>query len=200
MANDFQKFEDYFSEVERYYKNGGKLSRKAEEYVQRWETAFAIMQEQRNKAVALKKYQEVMIKSGYVLSDYDVLRDFKNASLIFAPLHVYTKDFLRMVRTEAVMKRMEFLEQKAAEILAEDSKNIQAYERLIKLAQKDDELLIKYNALDVDDPELPNFAKLEMNQININVDKQSSALLQKILKGGAIDLNNFEDGTATETV
>lgn len=200
MANDFQKFEDYFAEVERYYKNGGKLSRKGEEYVQRWETAFAIMQEQRNKSIALKKYQEVMIRSGYVLTDYEVLRDFKNASLIFAPLHIYTKDFLRMVRTEAVIKRMEFLEKKAAEILAEDSKNYAAYERLIKLAQKDDELLIKYNALDVDDPELPNFDKLEMNQININVDKQASALLTKILGGGAIDLNNFEDVEPTEGV
>lgn len=208
--SDLEKIEDDFSMIERYYKHGHRLTKQQQAKVERWEAAFAILRHNKNKAVATKKYKKLMEANGVGLSDTEIYRDFRSASQLFAPMNVYSKDFLRMILTESAMKRIELNQRRARQYfgLVDDSvedstgaktkvtKDLKSYETLMKLIQKDEELIMKINALDSTDPELPNFAKLEMNQITVNIDAANQSILNKILQKGSFDFNDVEDATA----
>jgi hypothetical protein len=93
------------------------------------------------------------------------------------------------VLTDAAMKRNEINERRARKFF-EDGKTAE-YEKLIKLIQKDEELIMKINGLDSSDPDMPDFSKVEMTQININIDSNNSKIFQRILGQGAFDMNEI---------
>jgi len=190
---DIEKIEDSYGNIERYYKNQGRLTKREQELVERWETAWSLLRANRNKIVAQKKYKSLMLSRGIVLSDNDVYRDFRYCVQLFAPISTHTKDFLRLVLTDAAMKRNELNERRARKCYEEG--RIQDYERLVKLIQKDEELIMKINGLDSTDPEMPDFSKVEMTQINVNIDSNNANLFKKILSLGSFDLNQipYED-------
>jgi hypothetical protein len=193
---DLERNEDHFANIERYYKNASKLSKKDQEFCERWETAFALLRTQKNKVVAKKKYKAVMLKRGFVLSDNDVFRDFINAVNMFAPMSVHTKEFIRMTLTESIMARMELQHKRA--IQAYEANDFTNYEKMIKLIQKDEEILIKTNGLDTTDPDMPDFSKVEMTQINVNINSENSKIFQRILGQGAFDMNEITDADEIE--
>ena len=193
---DLEKNEDHFGNIERYYKNAGKLSKKEQELCGRWETAFALLCHQKNKLIAKKKYKALMLKQGIILSDNEVYRDFKNSVDLFAPMSVHTKEFIRMTLTESIMKRMELQHKKARD--SYDKNDIATYEKMIKLIQKDEEILIKTNGIDSTDPDMPDFSKVEMTQINVNIDSNNSRIFSKILGQGAFDMNEIIDADEIE--
>lgn len=193
---DIEKIEDSYGNIERYYKNQGKLTKKEQELVERWETAWSLLRANRNKMVAQKKYKSLMLTQGIVLSDNNVYRDFRYCVQLFAPISTHTKDFLRLVLTDAAMKRNEHNERRA-ELLYEQGK-ISDYERLIKLIQKDEELIMKINGLDSSDPDMPDFSKVEMTQINVNINSTDSKMFAKILGQGAFDMNEITDADEIE--
>ena len=190
---DIEKIEDSYGNIERYYKNQGRLTKREQELVERWETAWSLLRANRNKIIAQKKYKSLMLSRGIVLSDNDVYRDFRYCVQLFAPISTHTKDFLRLVLTDAAMKRNELNERRARKCYEEG--RIQDYERLVKLIQKDEELIMKINGLDSTDPEMPDFSKVEMTQINVNIDSNNANLFKKILSLGSFDLNQipYED-------
>lgn len=193
---DLEKNEDHFSEIEKYYKSTGKLTKKQQELCNRWETAFALLRTQKNKVVAKKKYKAVMLKQGIILSDNDVFRDFNNSINLFAPMSTLTKEFIRMTLTESIMQRMDLQHRKAKE--SYETKDISTYEKMIKLIQKDEEILIKTNGLDSTDPDMPDFSKVEMTQINVNINSTDSKMFAKILGQGAFDMNEITDADEIE--
>jgi hypothetical protein len=186
---DIEKIEDSYGNIERYYKNQGKLTKREQELVERWETAWSLLRANRNKIVAQKKYKSLMLSRGIILSDNDVYRDFRYCVQLFAPISTHTKDFLRLVLTDAAMKRNEINERRARKCYEEG--RITDYERLVKLIQKDEELIMKINGLDSTDPEMPDFSKVEMTQINVNIDSNNANLFKKILSLGSFDLNQI---------
>jgi hypothetical protein len=186
---DIEKIEDSYGNIERYYKNQGRLTKREQELVERWETAWSLLRANRNKIVAQKKYKSLMLNKGIILSDNDVYRDFRYCVQLFAPISTHTKDFLRLVLTDAAMKRNEINERRARKFF-EDGKTAE-YEKLIKLIQKDEELIMKINGLDTSDPDMPDFSKVEMTQININIDSNNSKIFQRILGQGAFDMNEI---------
>jgi hypothetical protein len=186
---DIEKIEDSYGNIERYYKNQGRLTKREQELVERWETAWSLLRANRNKIVAQKKYKSLMLSRGIVLSDNDVYRDFRYCVQLFAPISTHTKDFLRLVLTDAAMKRNEINERRARKCYEEG--RITDYERLVKLIQKDEELIMKINGLDSTDPEMPDFSKVEMTQINVNIDSNNANLFKKILSLGSFDLNQI---------
>lgn len=193
---DLELNDDTFGNIERYYKNAGRLTKKEQEKCFRLETAFAILRHQKNKTIAQKKYKDVMLNHGFALSPTDILRDFRESAMLFAPMQVYTKDFLRMVMTESAMKRIDMQEKKARK--AYEVNSIAEYEKLIKLIQKDEELIMKINGLDSTDPEMPDFSKVEMTQINVSISPENSNLFKRILNQGSFDLNDIEEANETE--
>lgn len=193
---DLEKNEDHFSDIEKYYKSAGKLTKKQQELCNRWETAFALLRHQKNKVVAKKKYKALMLKQGIILSDNDVFRDFINAVNLFAPMSVHTKEFIRMTLTESIMQRMELQHKRA--IKAYECNDFASYEKMIKLIQKDEEILIKTNGIDSTDPDMPDFSKVEMTQINVNIDSNNSRIFSKILGQGAFDMNEIIDADEIE--
>lgn len=207
--SDIEKQEDDFAMIERYYKHGNRLTKRQQEKAERWELAFSILRHTKNKSLASRKYKQLMERQGIALTDADVFKDFKHATQIFAPIGVYSKDFLRMVLTEAAMKRIDMNTKRAAHYFNSEyetdadgkttiinkTKDIKSYETLMRLIQKDEELIMKINALDSTDPELPNFARLEMNQITVNIDSTNQKLLSKIMEKGSFDFNDIEDAT-----
>ena len=186
---DIEKIEDSYGNIERYYKNQGRLTKREQELVERWETAWSLLRANRNKIVAQKKYKSLMLSRGIILSDNDVYRDFRYCVQLFAPISTHTKDFLRLVLTDAAMKRNEINERRARKCYEEG--RITDYERLVKLIQKDEELIMKINGLDSTDPEMPDFSKVEMTQINVNIDSNNANLFKKILSLGSFDLNQI---------
>lgn len=186
---DIEKIEDSYGNIERYYKNQGRLTKREQELVERWETAWSLLRANRNKIVAQKKYKSLMLSRGIVLSDNDIYRDFRYCVQLFAPISTHTKDFLRLVLTDAAMKRNEINERRARKCYEEG--RITDYERLVKLIQKDEELIMKINGLDSTDPEMPDFSKVEMTQINVNIDSNNANLFKKILSLGSFDLNQI---------
>lgn len=188
---DIEKIEDSYSNIEKYYKNQGKLTKREQELVERWESAWALSVAQRNVSVAQKKYKALMLKKGFILSDNDVYRDFRYAKHLFAPIYTHTKDFLRYIITNDAMKRMESNSRKAKAIYA--TNKTAEYERLMKLIQNDAQILMKVNGLDASDPDMPDFSKVEMTQINVNIDANNSKLFAKILGQGAFDMNEISD-------
>lgn len=193
---DIEKFEDAFSNIERYYKNQGRLSKREQELCERWELAFALLRAQKNKVVAQKKYKALMLSKGVILSESDIVRDFRHSIQLFAPISLYTKDFLRMVITESAMKRIDLQQRKARKSF--ESNNLSDYEKMIKLIQKDEEIIMKINALDSSDPDMPDFSKVEMTQINVQISSDNSKIFEKILGKGSFDMNEFEDANEVE--
>ena len=193
---DIEKIEDSYGNIERYYKNQGKLTKKEQELVERWETAWSLLRANRNKMVAQKKYKSLMLTKGIILSDNDVYRDFRYCVQLFAPISTHTKDFLRLVLTDAAMKRNEHNERRARHLFEQGK--ISDYERLIKLIQKDEELIMKINGLDSSDPDMPDFSKVEMTQINVNINSTDSKMFAKILGQGAFDMNEITDADEIE--
>lgn len=185
---DIEKIQDSYGNIERYYKNQGKLTKREQELVERWETAWSLLRANRNKIVAQKKYKSLMLNKGIVLSDNDVYKDFRYCVELFAPISTHTKDFLRLVLTDSAMKRIEINERRARRLYEENK--VSDYERLVKLIQKDEELIMKINGLDSSDPEMPDFTKVQMTQINVNIDSVNNTIFKKILEQGSFDLNH----------
>lgn len=185
---DIEKIQDSYGNIERYYKNQGKLTKREQELVERWETAWSLLRANRNKIVAQKKYKSLMLNKGIVLSDNDVYKDFRYCVELFAPISTHTKDFLRLVLTDSAMKRIEINERRARKLYEENK--VSDYERLVKLIQKDEELIMKINGLDSSDPEMPDFTKVQMTQINVNIDSVNNTIFKKILEQGSFDLNH----------
>jgi hypothetical protein len=207
--SDIEKIEDNFSAIERYYKHGHRLTKKQQELCDRYQIAFMILKHNKNTTIAKKKYKNLMLTNGVILSDNDVYRDFKNAIDLLAPMNSMSNDFIRMTLTEGALRRIEMNQRRAAYYFNSETekdengktriinktKDLVSYEKLMKLIQKDEEFVMKINALDSTDPEMPNFSKMEMNQININIDSNSSELLKKIMQKGSFDFNDIEDAT-----
>lgn len=178
--------DDTFDRIEKFYRQSGKLSPKETEICARWELAFAIYSKQKNKKVAVIKYIAALKSSGIELSHAQAYRDFSAAERIFAPLHKYTKDFLKMVIIESALKDV-----KKAEAMASETKDPKAWATIMDIKNKAEKRIIDASGLAINDPDLPDFAKLQANVFNINMDKQTMNMLQKLMERGSVDITEI---------
>lgn len=180
--------DELFDRIEKYYRTAGtgRLSPKEEETCERWELAFAIFSAQKNKKVAITKYLSVLKSKGIQLSMQMAYRDFLYAEKIFAPLQQYSKDFLKMVIIESALKDV-----KKAEKLAEKQTDPKMWADIMKVKDKAEKRIIEASGLNVTDPNLPDFSKLQLNQININVDQNTISMFKRIMQRGTIDITEL---------
>ena len=175
--------DDTFDRIEKYYRQSGKLSVKESQICARWELAFAIFSAQKNRKVAISKYIAVLKSKGVELSSAQAYRDFASAEKIFTPLQKYTKDFLKMVIIESALKDV-----KKAEAMASDCKDPKAWATIMDIKNKAEKRIIDASGLSINDPDLPDFTKLQANVFNINMDKQTMNMLQKLMQRGSVDI------------
>lgn len=175
--------DDTFDRIEKYYRQSGKLSTKETEICSRWELAFAIYSAQKNKKVAIAKYIAVLKSKGFELSTAQAYRDFNAAEKLFTPLQKYTKDFLKMVIIESALKDV-----RKAERLADKTTDPKAWTQIMDIKNKAEKRIIEASGLALNDPDLPDFAKLQANVFNINMDKQTIDMLQKMMQRGSVDI------------
>lgn len=181
--SDLITTDDTFDRIEKYYRQAGKLSPKETEICARWELAFAIYAKQKNKKVAITKYLATLKSAGVELSEAQAYRDFTAAEKIFVPIHKYTKDFLKMVIIESALKDVKKAEAKAAE-----AKDPRAWAMCMEIKHKAEKRIIDASGLSLNDPDLPDFGKLQANVFNINMDKQTMNMLQRMMQRGSIDI------------
>ena len=182
--SDLITTDDTFDRIEKYYRQAGKLSPKETEICARWKLAFAIYAKQKNKKVAITKYLATLKSAGVELSEAQAYRDFTAAEKIFVPIHKYTKDFLKMVIIESALKDVKKAEAKAAEA-KDDPKG---WAMCMEIKNKAEKRIIDASGLSLNDPDLPDFGKLQANVFNINMDKQTMNMLQRMMQRGSIDI------------
>lgn len=186
-----------FDKIEKYYTGTGSLTAKEEEICSRWELAFALLLEHKNKKIAISKYAAIVkINHGSKLSPAQCYRDFQAAEKLFLPLKKYSKEFLRLVIIESAMRDI-----KAAEKKAKDTTNAKEWFLIMDIKNRAEIRIAKAAGLDVNDPNMPDFAKLQFNQISINVDSKLQTMFSKMLSKGVLDVTDiYEQATINENI
>jgi len=183
-----------FDKVERYYLSSGKLSPKEKEICERWELAFSLFAEQRSKKMAVQKYIGVLKQRGKNISEVQAYRDFTAAEKLFTPIHKYNKEFLKLVIIESALKDVA-----KAEELAKETKDTKSWVQIMDVKNKAEKRIIEAAGLTLNDPNLPDFGKLQANQFNINVDRKTLDMFRMMMKRGVVDVtelyNNMQNGT-----
>lgn len=179
---DLIQTDDTFDKIEKYYRSNGQLTAKEMEICQRWELAFATLTAQLDKKVAVSKYIAVLKKKGTSLSIAQAYRDMSAAEKLFTPLKKYQKEYLRLVVIEAAIK-----DAKRADQLAAQTKDPKQWAEIMKIKDKAQKRIIEAGGLNVTDPNLPDFSKLQSNQFNIVLDPTTLGMLQKMTQQGTVD-------------
>lgn len=193
--NELTKIDDTFDKIEQYYRSSGKLSDKEHELCSRWELAFALLCEHRNKKIAVTKYISAQSTKGLELSVATAYRDFENAQNLFVPLKKYSKEFLRLILIESSIRDV-----KECERMLKKSRNIKDWSEIMKAKDKAELRIIKSAGLDVDDPNMPDFSKLALADININIDPQMKSMFTKLLKRGTVDVTQLFYSVSDATI
>ena len=189
--------DDLFDRIQRYYLNEGKLSAEEKKISERLELAYALLSHHKVKKVAISKYLAVQKAKGEEISSVTAYRDFSMAEEVFVPLQKYTKEFLRLVIIESAQNDIRRLESKL--VKCTDNKMY-----ISLMAQKDRcrETIIKAGGLMLNDANIPDFSKVQMPDIQVNVSTSVIRLLTKMTKNGIIDTSelrtDFEEAQIVE--
>jgi hypothetical protein len=204
---ELTKIDEARDNIEKYFQGKYDALNKFElALIEKWQDAYAIMKNNPKHSVAVKKYIVIREGKGDFLSLRQAMIDLRNAAQVFAPIDTMHVEMIRVSLTENIMKRMRKM-QKRAEMMFElegeeggrkTTKDLVAFERLIKLVQNDEERIIKLNRLDSIDPDKPDFSKVQMTQINVNINSDNMSILKKITESGALDLSKIEDQDYTD--
>lgn len=204
---ELQKIDEARDNIEKYFQGKYDALNKYElALIEKWQDAYAIMKNNPKHSVAVKKYQVLREGKGDFISVRQAIIDLRNAATVFAPIDIMKPEVIRVSLTENIMKRMRKM-QKRAEMMFElegeeggrkTTKDLVAFERLMKLIQKDEETVIKLNRLDSIDPDKPDFSKVQMTQINVAINADNMSILKKITESGALDLSKIDDQDYTD--
>lgn len=187
--------QDLFDKIESYYRGSNALSAKESEICERWELAFALLLQHRNKKIAVSKFQALQLAKGSSLSLAQSYKDFAAAEKLFLPLKKYSKEFLRLVIIESAMRDIKEADEKAK--LAKDAKS---WSMIKEIKHRAELRIVKAAGLELEDPNIPDFSKLQFNQVNINVDSRVQSMFSTLLAKGVIDVSTiYENLSENET-
>lgn len=176
-----------FDRIERYYKHAHRLSDKDKEICERWELGFALLLSHRNKRVAAHKLMAVQKQKGFNLSLTQANQDITNAELLFAPMQKYTKEFIRLVIIESAMKDV----RRAERLAAKHGEDPKMWAEIMKVKDKAEKRIIEASGINVNDPNIPDFSKLEMNQFNIQLDPSIVNMMKHFISRGNVDVTEI---------
>lgn len=171
----------------------------------RVEKAFNFLIEFRNKKKAvdlLRESEEAMDRNLSRTQAYD---DIALAEKIFIPLTRYSKDLLRHSSVEAILtdidkinKRLEKLEKDEQGDDKNRGKDKTAdWIKLMDLKVKYEKQLGEVAQLREENADLPDFAKFEPHQINIDIPEEVKNTLQRMTRG-AVNISDVMDAMAED--
>lgn len=162
--------------IRDHYLNGTDLTTKHEEIRQRWVAAFAMLCNFHSIQQAVP-----LLSNQFDISDATVYRDISNAVKLFGDVLKSSKDGYRWIVYEYCVKTFQ--------LAAKHGDH-----KAMNMANSN---MIKVLGLDRDDPDTPDFSKLQPSMVVTVLADGMETQLQKLLQGGAVNLNNF---AAIETI
>lgn len=175
--------DNLFDKIEKYYKGEGKLSTSEQVICQRWELAFSLLAKFRSKKVAITKYQVILEQQGNPISLNTAYQDFQKAEAIFLPIHKTSKELQRLIIVESIDKNISKLESKQLSIQADHRLYLQYQSEITKLK----DLRIKASGIMQEDVHVPDFSRIQMPDILVNVSPKVQSLLKLMAKRGIVD-------------
>lgn len=177
-----------FEQIELYYTNDAALSETDQKIAERWELAFALIQKHKSKKVAISRLIAIEERKGNKLSQAQAYRDMANAEKLFVPIRKYSKDLLRHVLIESAMKDLEMLK-KRMKPKNNDGENISNTQwlKFVEMKHKIEYRLIELSGIGDENPDMPDFTKLEVHKYEISIDDEMKNMFMKMLQSGIID-------------
>lgn len=156
--------------IRDHYLNGTELATKHEEIRIRWVAAFAMLCNFHSIQQAVP-----LLASKFDISDATVYRDISSAVKLFGDVLKASKDGYRWIVYEYCVKTFQ--------LAAKHGDH-----KAMNMANSN---MIKVLGLDRDDPDTPDFTKLEPSMIVTVLSDGMEKQLKQLLQGGAVNLNNF---------
>lgn len=179
-----------FEQIEQYYTNDAVLSDKDREIAERWELAFALIQKHKSKKVAVSRLIAVEEAKGNKLSQAQAYRDIANSEKLFVPLRKYSKDLLRHVLIESAMNDLEKLKKRMKDSDGEKLSSNQ-WLKFLEMKHKIEYRLIELSGIGDENPDMPDFTKLEVHKYEISIDDEFKNMFKKMLQSGVIDVTEL---------
>ena len=190
--SDVVKFQDTVDRIREYYGGGDvQLSDKDEEIKARMEHAHALLQKHKQKSVVVR-----MLTDGENgISRAQAYRDIALAETLIYKVSQYTKELLRFQTIETAYEDIERVDAQIANLYKEDGTltNVSMFQKLMGLKHMISKRIIAAGGLEVTDPDLPDFSKLQPNQYIIGIPAEQAELVQALLQRGVVDLNQMFD-------
>jgi hypothetical protein len=193
MAN-ISKFSDAYDRIEAYYTGNKKLSELDQRIAERWELAFLLLQKERNRKIAVSKLISIESRKGRKLSTAQAYADMISAEKLFLPIMDYSKDLLRHVMIESAQRDLKNLEER----MKKESGTTKTWIQLMELKHKTESRLIELAGIDKDNPDLPDFSKLELARIELNVPSHVLQIMSKMMETGVVDITAMMEQSAVD--
>jgi hypothetical protein len=191
---NISKFPDAYDRIEAYYTGNKKLSELDKRIAERWELAFLLLQKERNRKIAVSKLISIESRKGRKLSTAQAYADMISAEKLFLPIMDYSKDLLRHVMIESAQRDLKNLEERMRKEIGTTAQWI----KLMELKHKTESRLIELAGIDKDNPDLPDFSKLELARIEVNVPNHVMQIMDKLMETGVVDITKMMEQSAVD--
>lgn len=181
--------------IEAYYLNNRVLSSKELELCERYEVIFSIYCNTRSKKETVSKFIKLQSSKEKPISVPQAYRDLKAAEEIFTPLRKYEKEFLRLTIIESCIADI-----KGIDLRLRKPKSTSEYVALVALKDRLRQRISDVSGLENEDPNLPDFSKLEPHIFKISLPPQTMKFIKTLSKSSVVDLTQlgFEDAEFEE--
>lgn len=182
---------DAFVAIQSHIVDDTPLTETHQKIYERWSAAFTLLCKYKIKSIAVQQLMEQ-----YELSQAQAYRDVSDAERAFGNTRKYHKEALRYMIIEAAFKDIEEFDERARLLPKGETPGVMElrhWEIAKKLKQEALKTIIKAGGLDKDDIEVPDFSKLQTPDIQISLNSEAVGLLQELLSGGVVDLENVRE-------
>jgi hypothetical protein len=175
--------------IEAFYRHGEVLTSYEQKRCKRLELAFSLFLHHRSRKVAVSKYlslcqsdvefEEISISQAY--------RDMSQSEKLFAPIHQYKKEFIRLTIVESAVKDIKAIEKK----LGEKDISLKNWSDLMSLKNQVEKRLIDSTGLNLNDPDLPDFSAIKPPEYKVVIPEEVTKMIMNLSKSGVIDVSEM---------
>lgn len=190
------KVEKNITAIKDHIANGTPLDPAQELHYRRIEIAYSLVQKFKVKSQVKRILRNFKDKDGNSLftSDTMAYRAIKEAETSFAPITKYNKELQRSAIIEHCLKDIDEADGLAKIALAK--KDYDLYKLAKSLKEKAMKIWADASGVKTEDPDMPDFSKMEANIYNIHLDnftlnQMNLRMAGKQEVGGLIDLDEF---------
>lgn len=183
-------YENTFLDIQNHLLNNTPISKEQEIILNRWNKAFNLLFKYKNKAKVAKALQKLEDENGHKIGRRQAYLDIKNAEILLGEFNKYEKHFLRFAVVEEANKDISSANKMAKRALKNGDHKL--WELCMKIKDKAQSRIIEAYALSKDDPDVPDFDKLQPNNYMIGLDDRVLSMLSDMLnKSGSVDISSI---------